>query len=81
MRRFRQGATNGPSLPRPGAGYGKLCFGAPGPLQDVDPREELIPEHFSGEVTPGTPAHATDFTRATKEQDAQGNTVIDLTNN
>lgn len=49
MRRFRRGATNGPSMLRPGAGYGRLCFGAPGPTQEVDPREDLVPELFTGE--------------------------------
>ncbi len=76
MRRFRQGATNGPSMLRPGAGYGRLCFGAPGPTQEVEPREELSPELFTGEVYEAPTYHVSDFF----SKDARGDTIIDLTN-
>lgn len=76
MRRFRQGATTGPSLKRPGAGYGKFCFGAPGPTQEVEPREELVPELFTGETKNIPEASKLKFK---KFQDEQGDTVIDIT--
>ncbi|HMS24161.1 MAG TPA: hypothetical protein PKB15_00485 [Acidimicrobiia bacterium] len=84
MRRFRQGATNGPSMLRPGAGYGRLCFGAPGPTQEVEPREELHPELFTGEVYEAPTFSVRDFLSQDKcgdlSQDKRGDTIIDLTN-
>ena len=77
MRRFRQGATKGPGLLRPGAGYGRLCFGAPGPTQEVEPREELEPELFTGESREVSASSAQDFR---KLKDSHGDTIIDLTN-
>ena len=76
MRRFRQGATKGPAICRPGAGYGRLCFGAPGPTQEVEPREELVPELFTGEPIVTTAQANVDS--LTKQKD-QGDTIIDLT--
>lgn len=77
MRRFRQGATKGPGLQRPGAGYGRLCFGAPGPTREVEPRGELEPEMFTGEKLEQPQPTARD-TR--KSKNATGDTIIDLTN-
>lgn len=77
MRRFRQGATKGPGLLRPGAGYGRICFGAPGPTQEVEPREELEPEHFTGEELPAAKTFVSDFNEKEK---SRGDTIIDLTN-
>ena len=76
MRRFRRGATKGPSDLRPGAGYGRLCFGAPGPTQEVEPREELIPELFHDGAYETT-SYAQDFSL---RDDDHGDTIIDLTN-
>lgn len=77
MRRFRQGATKGPGLLRPGAGYGRLCFGAPGPTQEVEPREEIVPELFTGEKLEAPKSSVQDFK---KSKNADGDTIIDLTN-
>lgn len=77
MRRFRQGASKGPGLLRPGAGYGRLCFGAPGPMEEVEPREELVPEMFTGEVSGVSKPTAQNFK---KLKNSQGDTIIDLTN-
>jgi len=76
MRRDRQGATKGPAISRPGAGYGKFCFGAPGPTQEVEPREELVPELFTGE--PIDSAIASSLT-SKKPQEDHGDTIIDIT--
>ncbi|MFN8016262.1 MAG: hypothetical protein U0R17_06630 [Acidimicrobiia bacterium] len=72
MRRFRRGATKGPSILRPGAGYGRLSFGAPGPTQSVEPREDLSPEMFFDNTVK---TQAIDFARQ-----KDGDTIIDLTN-
>lgn len=77
MRRFRQGATKGPSLNRPGAGYGRICFGAPGPTQEIEPREELVPDLFTQESKPESVSNADDFA----SHHSDGDTIIDLTKN
>jgi hypothetical protein len=76
MRRFRQGATKGPALSRPGAGYGRLCFGAPGPTQEVEPREELVPELFTGETNNIPNSSNVEYK---KYENDQGDTIIDIT--
>lgn len=76
MRRFRQGATTGPAIRRPGAGYGNYCCGAPGPTQEVQPSRELVPEMFTGEaIVPESMSNKF----ASKLKDSQGNTIIDIT--
>ncbi|HQZ14565.1 MAG TPA: hypothetical protein PLT55_01820 [Acidimicrobiia bacterium] len=77
MRRYRQGATKGPAISRPGAGYGRLCFGAPGPTQEVEPREDLVPQLFTGETTNITSQH---IQESQKLVDEYGDTIIDITN-
>jgi hypothetical protein len=85
MRRFRQGATNrpAPGLVRPGAGYGRLSFGAPGPTQAVEPAEELHPQMFTDldvdHRSLNVPVTADDFVNDVRLIDSEGRTVIDLT--
>ncbi len=76
MRRFRQGATKGPSLLRPGAGYGRVCYGPPGPTQEVQPREPILPELITGEAFDASLLHGGDYS----ETNSEGDTIIDLTN-
>jgi hypothetical protein len=80
MRRFGWGATNRPLLKRPGAGYGRSANGAPGPMQDVQPREEIVPEMFTENTESPVirTTYATDFRGNTKTQE-RGETTIDLT--
>lgn len=78
MRRFGWGATNRPLLKRPGGGYGRLSHGAPGPLQDVTPSEEIVPEMFleNSEEPLVQTRYASDFTNNPYADRAD--TIIDL---
>lgn len=76
MRRFRRGATKSPTNSRPGAGYGRICFGAPRPMQDVEPLDELVPELFTGEKILRTTQL---FDYENIESEEYVNNVIDLT--
>lgn len=77
MRRFRRGATTSPSMRRPGAGYGRLCFGAPGPTQEVEPRGDITPEMF---LTEEEIAASKENLDNIKSVNADGDTIVDLTN-
>lgn len=72
MRRFRWGATNRPLLKRPGSGYGRMSYGAPGPTQEVEPRQDIVPEMF-------TENSENPVVRTTFARDFETKTTIDLT--